>query len=41
VTAALFGTIPAAVFGGVATIAVALLRIKLFPTQRDVDQLEK
>ncbi len=40
VTAALFGTVPAAVFGGVATIAVALLWMKLFPTLRDVDRLE-
>lgn len=40
VTAALFGTVPAAVFGGVATIAVALLWMKLFPTLRDVERLE-
>ncbi len=40
VTAALFGTVPAAVFGGVATVAVALLWMKLFPTLRDVDRLE-
>jgi MFS family permease len=40
VTAALFGTIPAAVFGGVATVAVALLWMKLFPTLRDVERLE-
>ncbi|MBV9457671.1 MAG: MFS transporter [Bradyrhizobium sp.] len=40
VTAALFGTVPAAVFGGVATIAVALLWMKLFPTLRDVEKLE-
>jgi len=40
VTAALFGTVPAAVFGGVATIAVALLWMKLFPSLRDVERLE-
>jgi MFS family permease len=40
VTAALFGAMPAAVLGGVATVAVALLWMKLFPTLRDVDKLE-
>ncbi len=40
VTAALFGTVPAAVLGGVATVAVALAWMKLFPTLRDVDRLE-
>ena len=40
VTAALLGTVPAAVLGGVATIAVALLWMKLFPSLRDVDRLE-
>ena len=40
VTAALFGTIPSAVLGGVATIAIALLWMKLFPALRDVDKLE-
>jgi MFS family permease len=40
VTAALFGTIPAAAFGGLATVAIALLWMKLFPTLRDVEQLE-
>ena len=40
VTAALLGTVPAAVFGGVATVAVALLWMKLFPTLRDVEKLE-
>jgi MFS family permease len=40
ITAALFGTIPAAVLGGVGTIAVALLWMKLFPTLRDVERLE-
>ncbi|KJC37165.1 MFS transporter [Bradyrhizobium sp. LTSP885] len=40
VTAALFGAMPAAVLGGVGTIAVALLWMKLFPTLRDVEKLE-
>ena len=40
VTAALFGAMPAAVLGGVATIAVALIWMKLFPALRDVDRLE-
>jgi MFS family permease len=40
VTAALFGAMPAVVLGGAGTIAVALLWMKLFPTLRDVDQLE-
>ena len=40
VTAALLGTMPAAVFGGVATVAIALLWMKLFPTLRDVERLE-
>jgi hypothetical protein len=40
VTAALFGAMPAVVLGGVGTIAVALLWMKLFPTLRDVDGLE-
>src|SRR3984957_633569 len=39
-TAALFGAMPAAVLGGVGTIAIALLWMKLFPTLRDVEQLE-
>jgi MFS family permease len=40
VTAALFGAMPAAVLGGVGTIAIALLWMKLFPTLRDVQKLE-
>jgi MFS family permease len=40
VTAALFGAMPAAALGGAATIAVALLWMKLFPTLRDVERLE-
>src|ERR1700753_292167 len=39
VTAALFGAMPAAVFGGVATVAVALLWMKLFPSLRHVERL--
>jgi MFS family permease len=40
VTAALFGAMPAAALGGVATIAVALLWMKLFPALREVERLE-
>jgi MFS family permease len=40
ITAALLGTVPAAVLGGVATVAVALLWMKLFPTLRHVERLE-
>jgi MFS family permease len=40
VTAALFGAMPAAALGGIGTIAVALLWMKLFPTLRDVERLE-
>ncbi len=40
VTAALFGTVPAAVLGGVGTIAIALLWMKLFPSLRKVQRLE-
>jgi MFS family permease len=40
VTAALFGAMPAAVLGGVATVAVALLWMKLFPSLRGVERLE-
>jgi MFS family permease len=40
VTAALFGTVPAAILGGVATVAVALVWMKLFPTLRNVERLE-
>jgi len=40
VTAALFGAMPAAVLGGVGTIAVALLWMKLFPALRAVEKLE-
>jgi MFS family permease len=40
VTAALFGTVPAALLGGVATIAIALIWMKLFPSLRQVEKLE-
>jgi len=40
VTAALLGTVPAAVLGGVGTIAIALLWMKLFPSLRKVQRLE-
>jgi MFS family permease len=40
ITAALLGAMPAAVLGGLGTIAIALLWMKLFPTLRDVEQLE-
>jgi MFS family permease len=40
VTAALLGTVPAAVLGGAATVAVALLWMKLFPSLRKVERLE-
>ena len=39
-TAAWFGAVPAAVLGGLGTILVALLWMKLFPTLRDVESLE-
>jgi MFS family permease len=39
-TAALLGAMPAALIGGIGTIAVALLWMKLFPTLRNVEQLE-
>jgi MFS family permease len=40
VTAALLGAVPAAVLGGVGTIAIALLWMRLFPTLRNVERLE-
>jgi MFS family permease len=40
ITAALFGAMPAAVIGGLGTIAVALLWMKLFPALRKVERLE-
>jgi MFS family permease len=40
ITAALFGAVPAAVLGGVGTIAIALLWMRLFPSLRKVQRLE-
>jgi MFS family permease len=40
VTAALFGAMPAAALGGLGTIAIALLWMKLFPALREVERLE-
>jgi hypothetical protein len=40
VTAALFGAIPAVVIGGLGTVAVALLWMRLFPTLRNFQRLE-
>jgi MFS family permease len=40
VAAALFGTVASGVLGGVATVAIALLWMKLFPSLRKVERLE-
>jgi len=40
VTAALFGTVPAVILGGIGTILVALLWLRLFPDLRAADTLE-
>jgi MFS family permease len=40
ITAALFGAVPAAALGGIATIIIALAWMKLFPTLRAVERLE-
>jgi MFS family permease len=39
-TAAILGTVPAVVLGGIGTVAVALLWMKLFPTLYRVDRLD-
>ncbi len=39
-TAALFGAVPAVILGGIGTVAVALLWMRLFPALRDVETLE-
>jgi hypothetical protein len=39
VTAALLGAVPAVVLGGVATLGVALLWMRLFPALRAVNSL--
>jgi MFS family permease len=38
-TAALLGTVPAVLLGGIGTIAIALLWMRLFPALRDVEHL--
>jgi hypothetical protein len=40
ISAAWLGAVPAVIIGGVGTIAIALLWMKLFPTLRDVQRLE-
>jgi predicted MFS family arabinose efflux permease len=40
VTAALFGAVPAAALGGIGTILVALLWMRLFPSLREMQSLE-
>ncbi|SHN83451.1 MFS transporter [Bradyrhizobium erythrophlei] len=40
VAAALLGTVASAVLGGVATVAIALIWMRLFPSLRDVERLE-
>jgi hypothetical protein len=40
VTAALFGTVPAVLIGGVGTILIALTWMRLFPDLRNIDSLE-
>jgi MFS family permease len=40
VTGALFGAMPAALLGGLGTIVVALLWMRLFPTLRNLERLE-
>jgi hypothetical protein len=38
VTAALFGVVPAALIGGLGSIGVALLWVKLFPTLSNIER---
>jgi MFS family permease len=40
VTAALFGAVPATILGGIGTILVALLWMRLFPALREADRLD-
>jgi MFS family permease len=40
VTAALFGTVPAVMIGGIGTIAVAVIWMRLFPALRNIDRFE-
>jgi len=39
VTAALFGTVPAVLIGGIGTVVVVLLWMRLFPKLLEVDRL--
>ena len=39
VTAAMWGAVPAVIVGGVGSIVIALLWMRLFPTLRDVEKL--
>jgi MFS family permease len=39
-TAALMGAVPAVILGGIGSVAVALLWMKLFPSLRDMERLE-
>lgn len=41
VTAALFGTVPAVLIGGLGTIAIALIWIRLFPQLRNADRFPR
>jgi hypothetical protein len=41
VAAALVGAVPAVVFGGIATIAIAVLWWRLFPSLARVDRLDE
>jgi MFS family permease len=41
VTASLMGTVPATVFGGIGTLVVVLIWMRLFPSLRDFDKFEK
>jgi len=40
ITAALLGTVPATLVGGLGTIAVALLWMKLFPSLKKFERIE-
>jgi hypothetical protein len=40
VTAALLGAVPAVLVGGIGTVAVALIWMRLFPSLRDLERLE-
>jgi hypothetical protein len=40
ITAALFGAVPAVIVGGIGTIIIVLMWIKLFPDLWNVDKLD-